>query len=133
MAVPHETASEYTAGRATTVAYGRPALLGAALGHLRRPTRSSLEVALKAATATALAMWLANRLGLENPYWAGISAIVATGGTLGASLRAAISRVSATVVGLAFGLGAVTLPVSGVLVGAATGFLRAPRDAGSVA
>jgi Fusaric acid resistance protein family len=78
---------------------------------------------VKAAVATALAMWLANRIGLESSYWAGISAIVATGGTLGASLRAAISRISATMVGLALGLAAFALPVNGILVGAATVFV----------
>jgi len=59
-------------------------------------------------------MWVAARIGLQDSYWAGISAVVATAGTLGASLGAAISRISATLVGLLVGLAAFALPVTGV-------------------
>jgi uncharacterized membrane protein YccC len=91
----------------------------AALRRLRRPTRSSVELAVKAGVATSLAMWLSERLGLRDSYWAGISAVVATSGTLGASLGASISRITATVVGLLVGLVAFALPVSGTIVSGA--------------
>ncbi len=61
-------------------------------------------------------MWAAGRLSLSDPYWAGISAVIASAGTLGASLSASISRVSATIVGLIVGIGVVALPVGGVLI-----------------
>jgi uncharacterized membrane protein YccC len=68
-------------------------------------------------------MWVADRIGLQDSYWAGISAVVATAGTLGASLGAAVSRISATVVGLLVGLAAFALPVTGVLVSGLTVFV----------
>lgn len=95
----------------------------ALLPRVRRPTRSSVVFALKAAVAAVLAIWLGDRLGLKDSYWAGISAVVATAGTLGASLGAAISRVSATVVGLLVGLAAFALPVSGTIVSGAAVFV----------
>ena len=102
--------------------FGRdlPLGAGAARRRLRRPTRASLEFAGKAAT---LAMWVGNRVGLKDTYWGAISAVVATAGTLGASVGAAVSRISATVVGLLVGLVAVALPVSGTLVSGATVFV----------
>jgi uncharacterized membrane protein YccC len=90
---------------------------------LRRPTSASIEFAAKAAVAATLAMWLAGVIGLEQTYWAAISAVVATAGTLGASFGAAVSRISATIVGLLVGLAALALPVSGVLVSGATVFV----------
>ncbi|MBV8989847.1 MAG: FUSC family protein [Solirubrobacterales bacterium] len=87
-----------------------------ARAHLRRPSRSSLEVAARAAIAAAVATWAATRIGLKDPYWAGISAVIASAGTLGASLGASVSRVSATVVGLLVGLAVVALPVAGTLL-----------------
>jgi uncharacterized membrane protein YgaE (UPF0421/DUF939 family) len=95
----------------------------ALLPRVRRPPRSSVVFALKAAVAAVLAIWLGDRLGLKDSYWAGISAVVATAGTLGASLGAAISRISATVVGLLVGLAAFALPVSGTIVAGAAVFV----------
>lgn len=123
MATAQESATEVTANARAKAARERPALAAAAIGHLRRPTRSSLELAAKAAAATAIAIWLGNRIGLRDTYWAGVSAVVATAGTLGASMGAAVSRISATVVGLAIGLAAFALPVSGVLIAGATVFV----------
>jgi uncharacterized membrane protein YccC len=82
-----------------------------------------LEFAFKAAVATTLAIWLGDRIGLSDSYWAGISAVVASAGTIGASLGAAISRISATLVGLALGLVPVALGAKGVLVSGATVFV----------
>jgi uncharacterized membrane protein YccC len=93
------------------------------LGRVRRPTRVSLEFACKAAVATTLAIWLGDRIGLSDSYWAGICAVVASAGTIGASLGAAISRISATLVGLALGLVHVAFGAKGVLVSGATVFL----------
>jgi uncharacterized membrane protein YccC len=90
---------------------------------LRRPTASSVEVAAKAAIAAALSIWVGQRIGLHDSYWAGISAVIATAGTVGGSLAAAVSRISATVVGLLVGLVAVALPVSGILVAGAAVFV----------
>lgn len=84
---------------------------------------SSLEVASKSAVAAGLAIWVGNRIGLQASYWGGISAVIATAGTLGGSLGTAVSRITATVVGLLVGLVAVALPVSGVLVAAAAVFV----------
>jgi uncharacterized membrane protein YccC len=90
---------------------------------LRRPTRPDLEVALKAAVGAGLAMWLSELAGLADSYWAAISAVVAGAPTLGANLTAALSRVAATVVGLALGLAAVAVWGSGVLVAGVTVFI----------
>ena len=90
---------------------------------VRRPPRSSVELALKAAVAAALAIWASEELGLQDSYWAGISAVVAAAGTLGASLDAAVSRIAATAIGLLVGLAAVALPVSGTLVDAVAVFV----------
>jgi uncharacterized membrane protein YgaE (UPF0421/DUF939 family) len=89
----------------------------------RRPTRASVEFAVKAGVSAALAIWVGERIGLQDSYWAGISAVVATAGTLGASLRTAISRISATVVGLLIGLASLALPVSGTVVQGLTVFV----------
>lgn len=90
---------------------------------LRRPTRPDLEVALKAAVGAGLAMWLSQLAGLADPYWAAISAVLAAAPTLGANLTAALSRVVATVVGLALGLAAVAVWGSGALVAGVTVFI----------
>jgi uncharacterized membrane protein YccC len=100
----------------------REALMRAREG-LRRPARPDLEVALKAAVGAGLAMWLSELAGLADPYWAAISAVLAAAPTLGANLTAALSRVVATVVGLALGLAAVALWGSGVLVAGVTVFI----------
>jgi uncharacterized membrane protein YccC len=73
--------------------------------------------------SAALAIWVGARIGLQDSYWAGISAVVATAGTLGASLGAAISRLGATVVGLLIGLASLALPVSGTVVEGLTVFV----------
>jgi uncharacterized membrane protein YccC len=82
--------------------------------------RVARRLRLKAGVAAALAIWLGDRIYLRDSYWAGISAVVATAGTLCASLAAAISRISATLVGLAVGLASFALPLSGTLVEGAT-------------
>jgi uncharacterized membrane protein YgaE (UPF0421/DUF939 family) len=122
-ATTQETAHGVQAHSAAALAHERRAIATFVLGRLRRPTRSSLEFAAKAAVATTLAIWLGQRIGLSDSYWAGVSAVVATAGTLGASLGAAVSRISATVVGLLIGLAVFALPVSGVLVSGATVFV----------
>jgi uncharacterized membrane protein YgaE (UPF0421/DUF939 family) len=73
--------------------------------------------------SAGLAIWLGNLLGLKDSYWGGISAVVATAGTLGASVEAALSRIGATIVGLLLGLAALALPVSGTVVAAVTVFV----------
>jgi uncharacterized membrane protein YgaE (UPF0421/DUF939 family) len=93
------------------------------LPRIHRPTRASIEFAAKAGVATAVSISLGHLLGLQSAYWAGISAVVATAGTLGASLGAAISRITATVVGLIVGLGALALPASGTIVSGLTVFV----------
>ncbi|HEY6397564.1 MAG TPA: FUSC family protein [Solirubrobacteraceae bacterium] len=123
MAITQDSANDFQATTGARAARERRPRAAAVLGHLRQPTRSSLEFAAKAAIATALAIWLGHHLGLRDSYWAGVSAVVATAGTLGASLGAAVSRISATVVGLAIGLAAFALPVSGVLIAGATVFV----------
>ena len=123
MATTQESATGARAHTGAGLTRGRPALALRALGHLRGPNRSSFEFAAKAAVSTTLAIWLGQRIGLSQSYWAGISAVVATAGTLGASLGAAFSRISATVVGLLIGLAAFAMPVSGVLVSGATVFV----------
>jgi uncharacterized membrane protein YccC len=90
---------------------------------LRRPTRPDAEVALRAAVGAGLAIWVAERAGLADPYWAGISAVVAAGPTVGANLTAALSRVAATLVGLALGLAAVAVSGTGVLVAGVAVFI----------
>jgi uncharacterized membrane protein YgaE (UPF0421/DUF939 family) len=65
-------------------------------------------------------MWLSQLTGLADPYWGAISAVVAAAPTVGADLTAALSRVAATVVGLALGLAAVAVSGSGVLVAGVT-------------
>jgi uncharacterized membrane protein YccC len=101
----------------------RRALAAATMGRLRPLTRSSIEFAAKAGLATGLSIWLGDAIGLQDSYWAGISAVVATAGTLGASLGAAISRISATIVGLVVGLAAFALPLSGPILEGATVFV----------
>ena len=100
----------------------REALMRAREG-LRRPARSDLELALKAAVGAGLALGLSELVGLADPYWAAISAVVAAAPTLGANLTAALSRVAATVVGVALGLAAVAVWGSGVLVAGVTVFI----------
>ncbi len=90
---------------------------------LRRPNRASVEFAAKAAISAALAIWIGDAIGLQDSYWGGISAVVATAGTLGASVGAAVSRISATIVGLLIGLASLALPVSGTVVDGLTVFV----------
>jgi uncharacterized membrane protein YccC len=85
---------------------------------VRRPDRTVFELALRAALGAGLALWLGTLVGLEDPYWGAVSAVVATAGTLGASLGAAVQRVTATLVALAIGLGFAALPWSGAVVSA---------------
>lgn len=81
-----------------------------------------MEIGAKVAVSSALAMWCADALGLQDPYWAGVSAVVASAGTIGASLGAAVQRTLATLIALAIGLGFAALPWNGELVsGAAVG------------
>jgi hypothetical protein len=61
-------------------------------------------------------MWLSSAIGLQDRWWAGISAVVATADTLGATVGTATLRIAATLVGLAVGLAAVALSAHGVLV-----------------
>ncbi|MFM8305401.1 MAG: FUSC family protein [Actinomycetota bacterium] len=86
--------------------------------HLRRPNRSAWELGLRAAIGAGLALWIGTLIGLEDPYWGAVSAVVATAGTLGASLGAAVQRVAATTIALVIGLGFAALPVNGVVVSA---------------
>jgi uncharacterized membrane protein YccC len=81
-----------------------------------------MEFAVRAAVAATIAIWVGDRIGLQDSYWAGISAVIASAGTLGASVENAISRISATLVGLIVGLAAVALPVQGTLVSGLTVF-----------
>lgn len=85
---------------------------------VRRPDRSAWELGLRAAVGAGLALWIGTLIGLEDPYWGAVSAVVATAGTLGASLGAAVQRVAATTIALIIGLGFAALPVDGVAVSA---------------
>ena len=58
---------------------------------LRRPTRASIELAARAGIATAVSIWLGDRIGLRDSYWAGISPVVATAATIGASVGMTLS------------------------------------------
>ncbi|GEL21792.1 hypothetical protein PSU4_07460 [Pseudonocardia sulfidoxydans NBRC 16205] len=92
---------------------------GAAVrARVQLPTIPLLKHALKTGLAVGLAVWLARLAGLEDPYWAGISAAVVSNPNLGGSIGSALSRVGATVAGLALGLAALTLFGQGIVVGA---------------
>jgi uncharacterized membrane protein YccC len=86
---------------------------------VRRPDRTVFELALRAAVGAGLALWFGTLIGLEDPYWGAVSAVVATAGTLGASLGASVQRITATLIALAIGLGFAALPWSGAVVSAA--------------
>lgn len=101
------------------MSWGRPQARSP-LGRLRPPTQASLEFAAKAGVSVALAMSLSSAIGLHDRWWAGISAIVATADTIGASMGAAVLRIAATVVGLLVGLVPVALSAHGVLASGAT-------------
>ena len=94
------------------MSWGRPQARSP-LGRLRPPTQASLEFAAKAGVSVALAMSLSSAIGLHDRWWAGISAIVATADTIGASMGAAVLRIAATVVGLLVGLVPVALSAHG--------------------
>ncbi|MEX1218047.1 MAG: FUSC family protein [Acidimicrobiales bacterium] len=87
---------------------------------VRVPSRTSAEFAVKAGIATIIAIGTARVIGLNSPYWAGISAVVATAGTLGASINAAVMRIVATVIALLIAIGVVLLPVDGLAVAGIT-------------
>lgn len=87
---------------------------------LHAPRRSQVEFAAKAGIGAAIALWAATAIGLKDPYWASISAVVATAGTLGASVGASINRIAATLVALVVAVAVVAvLPVGGMLVAGA--------------
>jgi len=65
-------------------------------------------------------MWLSSAIGLQDRWWAGISAVVATADTLGATVGTAALRIAATLVGLMVGLAAAALSAHGVLVSGLT-------------
>lgn len=76
-----------------------------------------MEFAAKAGIGASVALWVAGAIGLEDPYWAAVSAVVATAGTLGASVGASITRVVATLVALVIAVAVVAVvPVGGVVV-----------------
>jgi uncharacterized membrane protein YccC len=83
-------------------------------GRLQRPSGSVLRLAVRSGVASVVAIWVSERIGLHEPYWAGISAVVASAPTIGASVGKAISRVSATLVGLLVGLVAVAIDAHGL-------------------
>jgi len=87
---------------------------------LRRPSRTSIEFAVKAGAATILSVGLARWIGLSSSYWAGVSAVVATAGSIGASISASITRIVATVIALLIAVGVVLLPVDGLIVAGLT-------------
>jgi uncharacterized membrane protein YccC len=88
------------------------------VARVRRPDRTVFELALRAAVGAGLALWFGTLIGLEDPYWGAVSAVVATAGTLGASLGASVQRVTATLIALVIGLGFAALPWSGTAVSA---------------
>ncbi len=95
--------------------------LGSSLTRLvRKPSRLSVEFAVKAGLATVVAIGISRWLGLNSPYWAGISAVVATAGSIGASINASITRIVATVIALLIAIGVVLLPVDGLVVAGLT-------------
>ena len=83
---------------------------------MRWPSRTGLELALRAGLGAGFALWFDAAIGLTDPYWGAISAVVATAGTLGASLAVAFQRVAATLIALAIGVGFAALPVHGAVV-----------------
>jgi uncharacterized membrane protein YccC len=84
------------------------------VGRLQRPSGLVLRLALRSAVASVVAIWVSERIGLRDSFWAGISAVVASAPTVGASVASAVSRVSATVVGLLVGLVAVAVGAQGL-------------------
>ncbi len=89
---------------------------------LQRPTVAEIQVALRAAVAAGASLLVADALGLQDSYWAAISAVVATGPTLGASVGASITRIAATIAGLLVGVAAFAVAGSGSLVAAVAVF-----------
>lgn len=84
---------------------------------LQLPRRTQFEFAIKAGVGASLSLWIATAVGLEDPYWSAVSAVVATAGTLGASVGAAVTRVLATVVALLLAVAFVAVvPFSGEVV-----------------
>ena len=65
------------------------------------------------AVAAAVTLWLGRLIGLEEPYWGAVSAVVASAGTFGASVGAAVQRVTATLLALPVGLAVYAVPGSG--------------------
>ena len=79
--------------------------------------RAQVEFAVKAGLGAMASLWVASAVGLEDSYWAAVSAVVATAGTLGASVAASITRVVATLVALVLAVGVVALvPFGGVML-----------------
>lgn len=92
--------------------------------HPAAVSATTLQVAVKAGLAAALSVWIADLIGLTDPYWAGISAVIVMSATLGASFGAAVSRTLATIIGLLVAIAAVELfGQSYVLGGAVVGLL----------
>ena len=87
---------------------------------LRWPNRSAVEFAIKAGLATVVSVGLSRWIGLNSPYWAGISAVVATAGSLGASVNASITRIVATLIALVIAIGVVLLPFDNLLIAGLT-------------
>jgi uncharacterized membrane protein YccC len=88
------------------------------------PTRSDILFALKMVIMMLCAYSASKALGLAAPLWAGATAIIIAGETPGASLRAGLSRLLGTVIGVSAGL-SMHLFFTRPLVLAATGFLTA--------
>ncbi len=65
---------------------------------------STLRFSLKVALSALIALYASRVIGLEAPYWAGISAVVVSGGSFGGSYISGLNRAIATLLGLAVGL-----------------------------
>lgn len=87
---------------------------------LRSPNRPAIEFAIKAGIATIISVGISRWIGLNSPYWAGISAVVASAGSLGASISASITRIVATVIALTLAVGVVLLPIDGLFIAGIT-------------
>lgn len=96
-----------------TLREGRAAMRGGAMGAARRGIsrhRPKLVQALRMTTSALAAFALAAALGLPQGFWAVITALIVTQGSVGGSLKAALDRFVGSVFGAVYG-GAVAFAI----------------------
>ncbi len=70
----------------------------------RKEAIRSIAFVARCTAAAVLALVIANRMGLDHPVWASVSALVVSQDRLGDTHRSLTSRIAATVVGVAVAL-----------------------------